>query len=124
MSDPQIIDTPGGERMVVLPLGEYEQLRTAAEDLMDIQAYDKAGRRLAAGEDEMVPAEFAERILDGESKVRVWREYRGLGVKDLAERAGISGAYLSQIESGAREGSVSTMKALAAALSLDMDDLV
>ncbi len=124
MSHPQIIDTPGGERMVVLPLSEYEQLCAAAEDLMDVQAYDKAKQRLAAGEDEMVPAAFADRILDGENKVRVWREYRTLSVKELAERAEISAAYLSQIENGDREGSVSTMKALAAALSLDLDDLV
>ena len=122
MLRPQMIDTPGGERMVVLPLTEYESLCEAAEDLADIQAYDKAQQRLATGEDEMIPAAFANRILDGESSVRVWREYRGLNVKDLAAKADISAAYLSQIEGGDREGSVATMKALAAAL--DLDDLV
>ena len=124
MLRPQMIDTPGGERMVVLPLKEYESLCEAAEDLADIQAYDKVQQRLATGEDEMIPAAFANRILDGESSVRVWREYRGLNVKDLAAKADISAAYLSQIEGGDREGSVATMKALAAALDLDLDDLV
>jgi len=42
----------------------------------------------------------------------------------LAEKAKISAAYLSQIEGGAREGSITTMKALANALSLVLDDLV
>lgn len=72
----------------------------------------------------MVSSEFAERILEGENPVRVWREYRGLSVKELAEKAEINSAYLSQIEGGAREGSVSTMKALAMAFNLDLDDLV
>lgn len=124
MAHPQYIETPGGEQMVILPRKEYEQLCEAAEDTADVLAYDEAKRRLAAGEDEMIPAEFADRILDGENPVRVWREYRGLSVKNLAEKADISGAYLSQIEGGSREGSISTMKALASALSLDLDDLV
>jgi len=124
MADPQIIDTPGGDRMVVLPLKEYEQLCEAAEDLADVQMYDEAKRRLAVGEDELIPAEYANRLLDGESPVTVWREYRGLSVKELAEKAEISQPYLSQIEGRQREGSVSTMKALAEVLSLNLDDLV
>jgi len=91
---------------------------------IDVLAFDKAKRRLAIGEDELIPAAFANRILDGEKPIRVWREYRGLSVKALAEKAEISAAYLSQIEGGSREGSVATMKALAMALSLDLDDLV
>ncbi len=124
MPRPQIIETPKGERMVVLPLKEYERLRDAAENLDDVQAFDEAKRRLATGEDELIPAKFADRILDGESPIRVWRNYRGLSVKELAKRAKISAAYLSQIEGGSREGSISTMKALAATLSLEIDDLV
>ncbi len=123
IANPQIIDTPGGERMVILPLDSYEKLREAAEELADVEAYDEAKRRLAAGEDELIPAEFADRILDGENPVRVWREFRGLSVKALAEKADISPGYLSQIEGGSREGSLSTMKALADALSLTLDDL-
>ena len=109
--------------MVVLPIREYEQLREAADELADIQAYDAAKRELASGRDELIPARFAERILDGESPARVWREYRGISVKELAASAAISAAYLSQIEGRSRNGSLATMKALATALSLDLDDL-
>ena len=123
MTRVQVIESPGGERMVVLPLKEYEQLTKAAEDLADVQAYDAVRRRLAAGEEELIPAAYANRILDGDNSVRVWREFRGLSVKELAERAGISAAYLSQLERGNRQGTLGTMKALAAALSLDLDDL-
>src|SRR3546814_3871263 len=58
---------------------------------------------------------MVERLLDGENPVRVWREHRGLTVKALAERAGISAAYLSQIEGGQRDGSLDTMRKIAEA---------
>jgi ribosome-binding protein aMBF1 (putative translation factor) len=88
--------------------------------LTDEELFDRAKQ----ANEEMIPAEYVYRILDGENPVRVWREYRELSVKDLAAKAGISAAYLSQIEDGNREGSLATMKALAAALGLDLDDLV
>ena len=124
MPHPQYIETPGGEDMVILPRKEYEQLCGAVEEADDVRIYDAARRRLSAGEDEIIPGEFADRILDGENPVRIWREYRGLSIKALAEKAEISAAYLSQIEGGVREGSVRTMKALAMALNLDLADLV
>ena len=71
----------------------------------------------------MIPSEFADRILEGESAVRVWREYRNLSVKKLAGQANISVSYLSQIEGGSRSGSLPTMKALAQALDVDLADL-
>ena len=124
MPHPQYIEAPGGEQMVILPRKEYEQLCEAVEDADDVHVYDEAKRRLSAGEDEIVPGEFADRILDSENPVRIWREYRGLNVKELAEKAEISVAYLARIAGGVHEGSVSTMKALAIALNLDLTDLV
>jgi DNA-binding XRE family transcriptional regulator len=120
----QIIETPQGDRMAVVPLDEYERLREAAEMLSDVCAYDEAKRQLAAGEDELVPEEYADRLIDGENPVRVWREYRGLKARELAEAAGISPPYLSQIENGEREGSFETMRKIADVLKVTIDDLV
>lgn len=121
----QFIKTPKGGELVVLPRTEYEKLRRAAsEESADVRAYDTAKRRLAAGEDELIPAEFADRLLDGENPVRVWREYRGLSIRELAGKVGITAAYLSQIETGVREGKVSTVKALADSLGVTVDDLI
>lgn len=121
---PQIIDTPEGGKLVVLPLAEYEKLRAAARAVTDVAAYDAAKRRLKAGEDELVPAEVANRLLDGENPVRVWRTYRGMTLAELSKAAGISQPYLSQIENGSRDGTVSTMCALAEALGVDLDDII
>jgi DNA-binding Xre family transcriptional regulator len=119
----QIIETPQGERLAVLPMAEYERLQEAAEMLEDVRAYDEAKRRLEAGEDELLPHEFVVRMVEGESPIRVWRDYRGLKVRKLAEAAGISAPYLSQIESGEREGSFDTMRRIAEALKVSLDDL-
>lgn len=120
----QIITSPTGERLVVLPEAEYETLVEAAEDAADIAAFEEFKKRLAAGEEELIPSEMVMRMVAGESPVRVWREHRSLTMAALAERAGIAQPYLSQIETGKRDGTVATMKKLARALDLTVDDLI
>jgi transcriptional regulator with XRE-family HTH domain len=53
----------------------------------------------------------------------VWREHRCLSARALASRAGISTAYLSQIETGSKPGSFDAMAKLSRALGVDMEDL-
>lgn len=119
----QFIETPSGERMVVLPEAEYDAILEALEDAEDLLAVQDFRKRLEAGEEEFVPAEFADRIIDGESPIRVYRELRGLSAKDLAEKAGIAQAYLSQLETGKREGPVATLKKIAQVLGVSIDDI-
>ena len=123
MSKPNIITTPSGDRIVLIPFEEYERLVEAAEDAADARDVDEIKRRLATGEEELIPAELADRIIDGESKIRVWREYRGMSGKDLAEKTGLAPPYISQLETGQREGTIETFKKIAAALRIDIDDI-
>src|SRR5437868_13977517 len=116
----QKIVTPGGETLGLLPLAEYERLVDAA----DIVSADRIKSDIAAGRDEMIPAEIVNRILSGENPVRVWRQHRGLSARDLAEKTGLSAAYISEIETGKKDGSVSAMKRIAEILHMDIDDLV
>ena len=125
MSHVQIIVTAGGERLAVLPEAEYQRLVEAAEDAADAAVLRERSRKIAAGEDvEGLPIELLKRILDGESPVRVYRDHRGLTAAQLGEKAGLSRAYITQIETGKKEGSVSSLKAIAAALQVGIDDLV
>lgn len=71
-----------------------------------------------------MPARVVERLIDGENTITVWREHRGMTISALAEKAGLSQSYLSQIESGKREGKVTMLARLARALAVDLDDLV
>ena len=110
--------------MKTIPLLEYERLVAAAEMLEDIAAFDKAKADLAAGLDELIPAAFADRIIDGESPLRVYREYRGLTQVALAAASGVNRVQIAEIEGRKKTGSVATLKKLATALKLDLDDLV
>ena len=116
----QRITTPKGETLVMLSESEYERL----VDLADVAIADRVMANVAAGRDEFIPSEIVDRLLDGENKVKVWRGHRGLSARELAEKAGLSASYISEIESGRKEGSISALKKIAEALRLDLDDLV
>jgi len=119
----QTINRNGKPEYVVLPWAEYQALLEAAEEVVDGELLDAFKAKLASGEEEMIPASVADALLDGANPVKVWREHRGLTQESLAELAGISKAYLCQIETGKRAGAVKTLRAIAAALGVTVDDL-
>ena len=124
MSKVQLILKEGQPEYAVLPYDLYTQLVEDAELLQDIRDIDEIKARIASGEEELIPAHVPYAIMDGENPVKVWREYRGLTQQQLAKEAGISAAYLSQIETGKREGKTAVLQAIARALNLDLDDVV
>ncbi|WOF73312.1 helix-turn-helix transcriptional regulator [Parvibaculaceae bacterium PLY_AMNH_Bact1] len=120
-SEPQLVYGPGGEALYALvPVAEFDRLKRAAEDIVDIKAANEA---LLGDRADLIPAEVVHRIADGENPVRVWREHRGLKGVELARAAGISPAYLSEIETGKKDGTFRTMTAIGHCLGLPLDDL-
>jgi DNA-binding XRE family transcriptional regulator len=119
----QIIEKSGKPEWVVISYEDYEDLLERAEMADDVCAYDEAKKALVAGE-ELIPAEVTFAILDGASPVRVWRDQRGFTQQQLAQVAGISVPYLSQIEAGKRTPSATVLAALAKALDLTVDDII
>jgi DNA-binding XRE family transcriptional regulator len=105
-----------GETYVLVPEDEYE-------DLIDSIAAEKIMVRIRAGE-ETWPAELVYELWETDSRIRTYRNYRKMSVSDLAAAAGISQPYLSEIESGKKTGSVDVLKRIAAALKVDLDDIV
>lgn len=93
------------------------------EDREDVDAIHEFRRKLAAGEEELVPAGIVDRILEGENRVRVWREHRGISARDLALKAVVSAGLLSQIEAGLSYGSKDAVRRIAAVLGISSDDL-
>ena len=71
-----------------------------------------------------IPLAVLDRLLDGEHPLKVFRRYRGLSQKELAERTGLNATYLSQIETRKRGGSTRVYRLLAAALNVDIGDLI
>ncbi len=52
--------------------------------------------------------------------LRAQRQAAGLSLRDLADRAAVSNAYLSQLERGLHEPSLGVLRAVTAALGLDL----
>jgi DNA-binding XRE family transcriptional regulator len=121
MSGPQIIRTPGGEELVVLPRAEYEALLERAdheaEDADDIAIYDA---RKAAGS-VVLPPEVSAAILRGESRLKAIRNWRGETQQYLNFKTGIGQGYLSDLESGRRTGTPETIAKLAQALNVPVE---
>lgn len=103
---------------VTIPREEYESMRSRIEDLDDILA----GHAAVTGA--TLPHDFAIRVIAGEHPVRVWREYRGLSAVALADAANVSRAYLSEIETGKKPGSVEAYKGMAGTLGVPIDALL
>ena len=110
--------------MITIPLEDYHRLRAAEGELADLRAYDRAVAALGNGDEELVPADFAKRLIAGEAPLKVWRELRGLSQTDLSRAAAVGRVQIVNMEKGARGGSVATMKKLAHALGIAIDDLV
>jgi ribosome-binding protein aMBF1 (putative translation factor) len=119
----QFITTEKGERLVVIPESEWLAIQELLEDREDLAAIDEFQRKLAAGEEEFIPSEMVDRLLSGENLIRVWREYRGLDVSALAEKADLSPGYLAEVEAGNGVLSESQLARVATALDLTVDDL-
>jgi hypothetical protein len=79
MSAPQIIRTPSGEELVVLPRAEYDALLARAdeaEDANDLAIYDARKAELVAG-GVVLPLEVSAAVLRGESRLKAIRNWRG-----------------------------------------------
>ena len=113
----------GGTKFAVLPAEDYQRLLEIAEDREDIAEAIDAERRRKEGM-EYLPASMVDRILDGENALRVWREYRGVSISELAEKAGYGYSMISKIETGARQGTVAFWNAIATALKVTPDDIM
>ncbi len=120
----QIIERDGQPEYAVLPYDEYRKLVEQAEDAADVAAYDRAMRELEEGRDELVPGDVVERLLAGESPVKVWREHRGFTQAALAKQVGLSQSYVAMIERGERTGGIDSLRKIATLLGVDLDDLM
>lgn len=96
-----------GKPFVLVPLHDYRSM--SVESLQSSTLPDHIKDALAART---------------EHPVKILRKFYGLTQDDLAIRSGISRSYLTEIETGAKEGSLKTIKAIAEALGVDLGLLV
>lgn len=120
MAGIQFIERNGKREFAVIPIELYERLSAVLEDVDDAALADAAR---AADDGFRVPAAVVNALLEGEQPVKVWREQRGLTQDALAAKAGISKAYLCKIETRKRVGALKTLRAIADALAVSVNEL-
>jgi DNA-binding XRE family transcriptional regulator len=120
MTGIQFIERDGKREFAVIPIELYERLAAALEDADDAALFDAAR---ATDDGFRIPAQVANAILDGEQPVKAWREHRALTQEVVADKAGISKAYLCQIETRKRVGALKTLKAIAQALEISINEV-
>ena len=122
----QIIVTPGGERMAILPEAELDALLALVDgspaELIPVP--DAFTEALASEMEEIVPSGFLDRLLAGANPIKVWREYRGLSIIDLAEAAEMPAQRIAALEAGDAPAQPAEIQSIAEALKLSVDDLV
>lgn len=94
-----------GQPFVLVPLHDYRAMNASGESTLPAHVLDA----LTARQDH---------------PVKILRKFYGMTQEDLAERAGISRSYLTEIETGTKEGSLKTMKALAGVFDIDLGLLI
>ena len=109
--------------MVTIPKDEYLRLKAIEKDMADLNSATDVLARNKAGTEELIPSSVIDRLLAGDAPLMVWREHRGLSQAELARQSGVNRIQIIDIEAGRKTGSAATLKKLATALKIDMDDL-
>ena len=116
----QIITTPAGERLAILPAAEL----AALQDALDAAEAAIAMGAIKRGEMETLTSEEVIAGLAAPTPLAFWREKRGMTQKQLGLAAGIGQSYIAGLEKGVRRGDPALFKRLAAALKVKMEDIV
>lgn len=93
-----------GKPFVLIPLHEYREMTTEK-----------------AAHDNSLPEEILNELVAGEaSAIKVLRMFKNMTQVELAAAAGLSRPYLTEIETGVKQGSIKALRAIAQALGVDM----
>lgn len=104
-------------------LAKEEALKGKVKEMQNIADTKEISAKIASGEMECFPESLVSAIIHSKNKIKAFREYRKITQAELAEKSGVSIHQIRKIEAGKSEGSVKTLKAIAKALSLDLEDI-
>ncbi|AMR81789.1 helix-turn-helix domain-containing protein [Cupriavidus nantongensis] len=108
-----------GRRFVLVPERTWKDIKGGLQRLLE-----------AAGKDAATAPAFAPPLLvqaaisAGSSELRAWRRFRGLPSSQLAQRVGVTRAYISMIETGRRRPAADLLHRLARELEIPVCALV
>jgi hypothetical protein len=118
--------TARGE-VAILPRKEYEALvaraNEADEDAGSARLVARARGEIASGAP-LLPKHVVDRLVNGENPVRVLREWRDVTQLYLSFKTKLSQGYISDVETGRRNGTTAALRLIADVLKVPLDLLV
>jgi DNA-binding XRE family transcriptional regulator len=102
----------------------YDIIHVSGKPHVLIPLHEFTAMKNGGSSDNALPDDVKEKLaLAQDNPIKIIRKFRGLTQDDLAQAAGISRPYLTEIETGRKNGSVKAMRALADALNVTLDSL-
>ena len=97
---------------------KYDLLHIQGQPYVLVPLHDYRGMVSGNQSDELPDDVLDALTARAESPIKILRKYRGLTQAELAEKADISRPYLTEIETGKKDGSIRAMRGLAEALGV------
>ena len=111
------IRSPSGDELVVIPRDLYDEL-------VDSKAARDTKAALTRGEEELLSEDEVKELLDSPTPLAFWRRKRQFRQDMLAEALGTSQGYISDVESGRREGGLKLYRKAATVLQVPLEAIL
>jgi DNA-binding XRE family transcriptional regulator len=121
---PVMTKSPKGDEIVILSRDEYDRLIAAGEDATDARTARRVIDDVASGAETVLSESELEEFLEAKTPLAFWRKRRRMTQASLAKATGLAQGFLSEIESGQKPGTPATLKKIAEALGIKIDDLI
>jgi DNA-binding XRE family transcriptional regulator len=121
---PVMTKSPKGDEIVILSRDEYDRLIAADADTKDAKTARRVIEQIASGEETVLSEAELDEFLKAKTPLSFWRKKRRMTQADLAKATGIAQGFISEIESGQKPGTPATLKKIAQALNIKIDDLM
>jgi hypothetical protein len=118
--------TARGE-VAILPRKDYEALVARAAEADEDKGTArlvKLGRDAVAAGAPLLPKDVVDRLANGDNPVRVLREWRDKPQEYISFKTGLSQGYISDLETGRRNGTTAALRLIADVLNVPLDLLV
>ncbi|HPF78889.1 MAG TPA: helix-turn-helix transcriptional regulator [Alphaproteobacteria bacterium] len=99
----------------------YDIIHIAGKPHVLVPIHDFTALKNAGSNSNLPETVLQQLTLGQDSPIKIIRKYRGLTQGDLAEAAGISRPYLTEIETGRKDGSIRALKSIAGALDVSLE---
>jgi predicted transcriptional regulator len=97
----------------------FRSFTPSDEDEEDVAIFDARMAELKVGKASILPQEVSAFIMRGDSLLKALRKWRGMTQFDLVAKTDLSQGFLSDLESGKKQGTVETLGKIARALEID-----